>query len=115
MEDVFAALGLGHGAAIAEHLQASDEPLTWSEIWHGIKDTGASRGTLTKSLARMIEAGLVRRDDETYVLRYRPELALVLRDGASLAAEIQADRARMAAERAQRLRDAAAADVDDPD
>ena len=106
MEEQLLALGLAAGARIAEELRVAERPLRWHELYSRLEEELGSRGTLTKSLTRLIDAGLVAKADGTYQLVHPERMAALLRAGADLSATVAADRAVAAKERARRLRKA---------
>lgn len=97
MEEQLTALGLGAGARVAECLHESGRPLLWNELYAVLEDEFGSRGTLTKTLTRLIKADLVARENGRYRLRHPDLTASVLRSAAGLevaVAEARLDSAR---------------------
>ncbi len=106
MEQQLRALGSGFGASVAEALALADGPMRWKELHQAVGTDRGSRGTLTKTLTRMSEAGLVEKQRDRYRLVHAGHTGAVLRAAAELHQAIAATQARTATERASRLRDA---------
>jgi DNA-binding HxlR family transcriptional regulator len=107
MEEQLAALGLGFGASVAEQLYLAREPQQWSELHDALKGTLGSKGTLTKTLTRMVDAGIVVKSGQRYALLHPDRVAAVLAVGADLNADVLAVRSQAAGYRARHLRKSA--------
>ena len=103
MEEQLTALALGVGARVAETLAVSDRPLRWHELHTALEQDLNSRGTLTKTLRRLVDAGLVVRVGDAYALAYPRAVAQVLEQAATLGATVATARAQVAADRARKL------------
>jgi DNA-binding HxlR family transcriptional regulator len=83
MEEQLAALGLGVGARTVECLYEAGRPLRWSDIHRALGDRLASRGTLTKTLSRLVEADVVVNRGGVYDLPH-PEATAALLEAADV-------------------------------
>ena len=113
MEEQLNALALGAGARVAETLLRARAPLRWRDLYAALEHELGSRGTLTKTLRRLMDAGLVEKLGDAYSLRHEDAIRAVLDRAAQLDVAVQRDRLTAAERRLRDLRVAAVPDVED--
>jgi len=106
MEEQLRALGSKVAASAAEALGFASAPMRWKDLREAVGEDLGSKGTLTKALTRMSDAGLIAKTGDGYQLAHPAQTTSVLLAAAELHDVIAAKRAGAATDRARRLRDA---------
>jgi DNA-binding HxlR family transcriptional regulator len=99
MQEQLTALALGVGARTVECLYDAGRPLRWSDIHRALGDRLASRGTLTKTLSRLVAAGVVENRGDVYDLPHPEATAVLLEAADVLEAEVLEKRLAAVGER----------------